>query len=426
MHTEQLDAGLFRSVAPNGLVILSEHLPAVRSVAVGVWVRAGSGHEPVAQMGISHLLEHLVFKGTERRSARELALALEQRGGQLDAWTSRDATAFTAHVLDEDLPLAVEVLTDLVRHPLLRAADLELERQVVLEEISSVDDAPDDLVFELHAKALWPEDPLGFSILGTPASIGALTVDDVRAHHAAAYYPGNSVIAAAGNLTHEQLLELLAREGWLEGPARLPMPSREAGPAVRGGFAEAERDTTQSHVVLGTDTFGVGDPRRYALSILVNAAGGGMSSRLFQRVREELGLAYSIYAYRHFHQGTGQFGVYVGCQPGSAQAAVDAIVAELAALARSGLEPAELDGGRRQLKGQIMLALESPAARMSRLAGAALHGEPYRQLAQVLGEIDAVTHEETHALATEFLDPARQTVQWLGPRLGPARKLKAR
>jgi predicted Zn-dependent peptidase len=195
---------------------------------------------------------------------------------------------------------------------------------------------------------------------------------------------------------------------------------------VRGARAEAERDTTQSHVVLGTDTFGVNDPRRYALSILVNAVGGGMSSRLFQRVREELGLAYAVYAYRHFHQGTGQLGVYVGCQPGSAEAAVAAIVEELDRVARAGLSAGELESGRRQLKGQIMLALESPAARMSRLAGAALHGEPYRPLAQVLGEIEQVTTAETGALAAEFFDPARQTVQWLGPRLGPARKLKAR
>ena len=426
MHTEQLDAGLFRSVAPNGLVILTEHLPAVRSVAVGVWVRAGSGHEPASQVGISHLLEHLVFKGTERRTAKELALALEERGGSLDAWTGRDASSFQAHVLDEDLPLAVEVLTDLVRHPLLRPADLELERQVVLEEISSVDDAPDDLVFELHAKALWPDDPLGCSILGTPETIGALTAADVRAHHASAYYPGNSVIAAAGNLTHELLLELLAREGWLEGSARLPLPSREASPAVRGARADLERDTTQSHIVLGTDTFRVSDPRRYALSLLVNAVGGGMSSRLFQRVREELGLAYAIYAYRHFHQGTGQLGVYVGTQPGSGDAALAAIVAEFERLARAGLDAAELEGGRRQLKGQIMLALESPGARMSRLAGAALQGEPYRPLAQVLGEIDAVTAEETNALAAEFFAPERQTVQWLGPKAGPKRRAKAR
>jgi predicted Zn-dependent peptidase len=363
-------------------------------------------------VGISHLLEHLVFKGTERRSAKELVLALEERGGSLDAWTGRDASSFQAHVLDEDLPLAVEVLTDLVRHPLLRPADLELERQVVLEEISSVDDAPDD--------------PLGCSILGTPETIGALTAADVRAHHASAYYPGNSVIAAAGNLTHELLLELLAREGWLEGAARLPLPSREASPAARGVRADAERDTTQSHIVLGTDTFRVSDPRRYALSLLVNAVGGGMSSRLFQRVREELGLAYAIYAYRHFHQGTGQLGVYVGTQPGSGDAALAAIVEEFERLARAGLDAAELEGGRRQLKGQIMLALESPGARMSRLAGAALQGEPYRPLAQVLGEIDAVTAEETNALAAEFFAPARQTVQWLGPKAGPKRRAKAR
>ncbi|MBP2646686.1 MAG: peptidase domain protein [Gemmatimonadetes bacterium] len=415
MRTEQLDAGLFRSTASNGLVVLSETLPGVRSAAVGLWVRTASAHEPVGQMGISHLLEHMVFKGTERRGARELALALEERGGSLDAFTGRDTTSFQAHVLDRDLPLAVDVLTDLVRRPLLRESDLELERKVILEEISGVDDTPDDLVFELHARALWPEHPYGYSILGTRETVSALSAADVRQLHDEAYFPGNCVIAAAGNLEHEVLLAALDHEGWFAGAARPARNAVSAAPAQRGVVSNAARDTTQSHIVLGTDTFSIGDPRRFAMSILVNALGGGMSSRLFQRVREELGLAYAVYAYSQFHQGTGQLGIYVGTRPDTADAALEAIQQELRHMAASGLDAAELAVGKRQLQGQLMLALESPGARMSRLANFTLHRERYRTLDTIIQEIEAVPAAQVAAVAAEFLDPERQTVQRLGP-----------
>ena len=415
MRTEQLDAGLFRSTASNGLVVLSETLPGVRSAAVGLWVRTASAHEPVGQMGISHLLEHMVFKGTERRGARELALALEERGGSLDAFTGRDTTSFQAHVLDRDLPLAVDVLTDLVRRPLLRQTDLDLERKVILEEISGVDDTPDDLVFELHARALWPEHPYGYSILGTRETVSALSAADLRRLHDDAYFPANCVVAAAGNVEHEVLLAALEREGWFEGEDRPARKAVSPEPAQRGVIRSAERDTTQSHIVLGTDTFSIADPRRFAMSILVNALGGGMSSRLFQRVREELGLAYAVYAYNQFHQGTGQLGIYVGTRPGSAEAALEAIQQELRRMAGQGLDEAELLVGKRQLQGQLMLALESPGARMSRLANFTLHREPYRTLDTIIQEIEAVPAAQVAAVAAEFLDPARQTVQMLGP-----------
>jgi len=415
VRTEQLDAGLFRSTASNGLVVLSETLPGVRSAAVGLWVRTASAHEPVGQMGISHLLEHMVFKGTERRGARELALALEERGGSLDAFTGRDTTSFQAHVLDRDLPLAVDVLTDLVRRPLLRQTDLDLERKVILEEISGVDDTPDDLVFELHARALWPEHPYGYSILGTRETVSALSAADLRRLHDDAYFPANCVVAAAGNVEHEVLLAALEREGWFEGEDRPARKAVSPEPAQRGVIRSAERDTTQSHIVLGTDTFSIADPRRFAMSILVNALGGGMSSRLFQRVREELGLAYAVYAYNQFHQGTGQLGIYVGTRPGSAEAALEAIQQELRRMAGQGLDEAELLVGKRQLQGQLMLALESPGARMSRLANFTLHREPYRTLDTIIQEIEAVPAAQVAAVAAEFLDPARQTVQMLGP-----------
>jgi len=396
-------------------VVLSEHLAGVRSAALGTWVRTASAHEPVAQMGISHLLEHMVFKGTERRSARELAVALEARGGSLDAFTGRDTTSYQAHVLDEDLPLAVEVLTDLVRRPLLREADLALEHKVILEEISGVDDTPDDLVFELHARALWPEHPYGYSILGTRETVSAISSAELRRLHEEAYYPGNCVIAAAGNVAHDTLLAALEREGWLAGAYRAPRPAVAASPARRGLSARDSRDTTQAHLVVGTDTFNAVDPRRFAMALLVNELGGGMSSRLFQRVREELGLAYAVYAYKQFHQGTGQLGIYVGTQPETAGQALDAIMGELRAVAASGLDEATLAAARRQLKGQVMLSLESPGARMGRLASVTLHGEPYRTLDELLATIDAVDGATVAAVAAEFLDPDRQTVQQLGP-----------
>jgi predicted Zn-dependent peptidase len=416
VDTVPLDAGLHRTTAPSGLVVYSESLPGVRSAAIGIYIRTASAHERREQMGISHLLEHMVFKGTERRSAWDLALELEVRGGSLDAYTGRDATSYQAHVLDADMPLAVDILTDLARRPLLRQSDLEPERNVILEEINGVADAPDDLVFELHAETLFPDHPYGYSILGTPETLGRISTDDLRCLHQTGYYPGNCVIAAAGNLEHGRLLESLAREGWFEDAApvapRRPVPMQDA---ARGQFRWEERDTAQTHVVFGTDTFPLRDPRRFALAILTNVFGGGMSSRLFQRVREELGLAYAIFAYKHFHRSAGQLGVYVGSQTASADQAVDAIRAEYDRLAREGLPEAELDAGKQQLKGQIMLSLESPVARMGRLAGFSLHDDPYRPLDRMLAEIDAVTPDEVAAVAAELFPADRQTVVRLGP-----------
>jgi predicted Zn-dependent peptidase len=416
VDTVRLDEGLHRTVAPSGLVVYSESLPGVRSAAVGIYVRTASAHERREQMGISHLLEHMVFKGTERRSARDLALALEVRGGSLDAYTGRDATSYQAHVLDADLPLAVDILTDLVRRPLLRESDLEPERNVILEEINGVADTPDDLVFELHAETLWPGHPYGYSILGTPDTLGAISAGDLRCLHQTGYHRGNCVIAAAGNVDHDRLLDALGREGWLDDGAReRARPPVSPSPAQRGASRWEERDTAQTHIVFGTDTFPLRDPRRFALSILINVFGGGMSSRLFQRVREELGLAYAVFAYKNFHQSSGQLGVYVGTQTASADRAVDAIRAEYGRIAREGLPPDELESGKLQLKGQIMLALESPMARMGRLAGFSLHDDPYRPLDRMLAEIDAVTADDIAAVAAEFFPSERQTVVRLGP-----------
>jgi len=412
----RLDDGLFQTSAPNGCTLLTEELPGVRSAALGIWVRSASAHEARPVMGVSHLLEHMVFKGTERRTAHQIALELEVRGGSLDAYTSRDHTSYQAHVLDADLPLAAEILTDLVRRPLLREEDLALERNVVLEEINGVEDTPDDLVFELHAETLYPAHPYGYSILGTAASVGALSAADLRAAHGRGYFRGNCVIAAAGHVDHQQLLTVLEREGWFEGAQpEAPLPPAAAGAAARGVVRREARDTTQAHIVFGSDTFPYADSRRYALAMLVNAFGGGMSSRLFQRIREELGLAYAVYAFHQFFRSAGQVGVYIGTQPATADQATDAILAEFGRMAATGLTAKETDDARRQLKGQIMLGLESPQSRMNRLASAVLHGEPYRPLDRVLEEIDAVDAGTLTAVAAEFFAPERQTIVRLGP-----------
>jgi len=417
VNTVRLDREVWQTTAPNGVVVCSERVPAVRSAALGIWVRAASAHEVRRQMGVSHLLEHMVFKGTARRSAQEIALALEARGGSLDAYTSRDSTAFQARVLDADLPRAVDVLTDLVRRPALRDADLQLERNVILEEIATVEDTPDDLVFDLSAEALWPEHPYGFSILGTRETVGALSTGDLGALHRRAYHPANIVIAGAGNFTHEELLRLVEREGWFEPAAESdgPVPMAPVTAAVRGGVQRVTRDSAQSHLVFATDTVPFADPRKYAIMVLANILGGGMSSRLFQKVREELGLAYAVYAFSSFFRGVGTTGVYVGTQPQTATAAADAIRGELAALARDGLRGDALREAKQQTQGQVMLSLESPTAKMYRLAGGHVYGEPYRSLDDVLTQIDGLTEEAVAAVAAEYFTPERFTLVWLGP-----------
>jgi len=421
MDTVRLDREIHQTTAPNGVVVLSERVASVRSVAVGMWVRTASAHEPRPKMGVSHLLEHMVFKGTERRSAQQIALELEARGGSLDAYTSRDTTAFQARVLDAELPRAVDVLTDLVRRPVLRDADLALERNVVLEEINTVEDTPDDLVFDLAAAALWPEHPYGYSILGTRATVTALSSDDLKDLHRRAYVPENCVIAAAGNLTHEGFLEELGKQGWFdgqrgrgEGEGALP-PAAPVPPGVRGGQVRRAKDTAQTHIVFSTDTVPFADQRKYALMVLANIFGGGMSSRLFQRIREELGLAYAIYAYTSFYRQMGVLGVYVGTQPKTAAQAATAIREEYARLAREGLRGTTLDEAKRQTQGQIVLSLESPSARMYRLAGFPVYSEAYQSLDTLLGAVASLTEAEVADAAAEFFDPERQTATWLGP-----------
>jgi predicted Zn-dependent peptidase len=398
----------------NGVRVLSEEMPWVRSVSVGVWVRTGSAHEAESEAGASHLLEHMVFKGTSTRSAHEIALALESLGGSLDAYTSREQTSFQARVLDDHLPVALDVLHDLTLQPTLSDADLELERAVVLEEIAQVEDTPDDQVFDLHGERLWSGHPYGRPILGTAQSVGAMRADALRRLHAERYLGRNLVVAAAGNVAHDDLVERVAAYfGELDaGPEP---PSVPAPPSGLSGDERNERDSAQTHVVIGTLVPDHSAPERYPLVLLAAALGGGMSSRLFQRVREELALCYSVYTFQSFYRAGGMSGVYVGTRPATADLAVSTILDELAKVASEGLPADELEQTKRQVKGQITLSLESTSSRLYRVVSFALHDEPFLPIDDLLARIDAVTEEEVTAAAAIYFDPDRQLVLRLGP-----------
>jgi predicted Zn-dependent peptidase len=394
--TVQLDERVYRTEIPNGPIVVSEEVPAVRSAAAGVWVRWGAGHDVPERMGASHLLEHMIFKGTQSRTAHEIALEIEGIGG------------------DEHLPMAVDVLTDLVFRPLLRQSDLEIERNVILEEIAGVEDAPEELVFDLHARAVWGDHPYGSPVLGTAETVGSITREDLQRLWQTAYRPDVCVVAAAGKLQHDQVLELVAEHFPADGqPGRPPTVAEPTTTVPEEG--RYPRDSAQVHICMGAPTFPRRDPRRYASILISTALGGGMSSRLFQRLREELGLAYTIYTYQSFYARGGLAGVYMATRPDTADRAVDEVRTELARLSGTGLASEELSAIKNQTKGQVILSLESTSARLQRLAGVALYDEPYQTLDEICARIDAVSVDEVAALCRKYYAPESQAVVRLGP-----------
>ena len=409
---------LQRTDLPNGLTVLSEEVPGARSVAFGAWVRAATLHESADRMGVSHLLEHMVFKGTSTRSAAEIALSLETLGGSLDAYTEREHTSYQARVLDSHLSEATAVIGDLIFEPSLRSADLELERNVVLEEISMVDDTPDDMIFDLLNSALWGEHPHGFPILGTRDTVRGLDIPHLRALHERAYHPGRLVVAASGHVEHKTLLDLLDRNGWMERKLGDSTPFEVLPAVAKGAHAQhlTRKDIAQTHIVLGGPGIAHGDPRRFAFSLVGMLLGGGMSSRLFQRVREELGLAYTVCTFSSSYADTGAHGVYLASAPESAQKALDAVRETLARFIDVGLTADELAAGKRQLNGSLVLSLEGVSSRMYRAATTALYGEPYRSVEELMSLIDTVDEETVLAVAREYFDPSKQVLISVGPK----------
>jgi predicted Zn-dependent peptidase len=414
-----------RTVLPGGLRVITEAIPTVRSVAFGIWVGVGSRDETPSQAGATHYLEHLLFKGTKRRSALDISSAVESVGGDINAFTAKEFTCYYARVLDADLPLAVDVVADMVSSSRIATADVDAERDVVLEEISMRDDDPSDAVHDLVAARLWGSTPLGRPILGTVESISSLSRDVINRYYKRRYRPENIVVAAAGNLDHSRVVRLVASAfeaaGFLDEAAK-PAPPRVGGrgPRARGGVALLERPTEQANLVLALPGLSRTDERRFALGVLNAALGGGMSSRLFQEIREKRGLAYSVYSYASQFADAGLMGVYVGCQPKKVDHVLDLCRESLADVAAHGITAEELARGKGQLRGGLVLGLEDTGSRMGRLAKSELVYEELLGVDELLTIIDGVTLDDVREVAAAVL-AAAPALAVVGPFDDPGR-----
>ncbi len=409
LHPGKDGAGVVRrTVLPGGLRVVTETMPTVRSVAVGMWVGIGSRDEAPEHMGATHFLEHLLFKGTAKRDALEISAAIEGIGGEINAFTAKEYTCYYARVLDEDLPLAIDVLADVVTSSLITEEDVESERGVILEEIAMHDDDPSDVVHEQFSAELYGDTPVGRPILGTAESIGTLTQDRILEYYQRYYLPPHTVVSVAGNVTHEAVVQLVAaayeRAGALGGDGT-PAPPRLSGPGVasRSGVRVVDRPTEQANLVLGTTGISRTDDRRFALGVLNAALGGGMSSRLFQEIREKRGLAYSAYSYTSQYADTGQFGIYVGCLPAKIDEVLKICREELSRVLADGISEEEIGRGKGQMRGGLVLGLEDTGSRMSRIGKSELVYDQLMPVDEVLARIDSVTAEEIRAIGHDVL-----------------------
>jgi predicted Zn-dependent peptidase len=411
-----------RSVLPGGIRVLTERMPAMRSATVGAWVGVGSRDERDGHHGSTHFLEHLLFKGTRQRSAMEIAEAFDAVGGEANASTGKEHTCYYARVLDTDVPMAVDVIGDMVTSAALDPGELEIERGVILEELAMNDDDPSDVAHEQFAAAVLGGHPLGRPIGGTPDTIRAVPRDAVAAHYAEHYGPATLVLTAAGSVDHDalcaQVLAAARAGGWALEPDGEPIGRRSTTATepipTEGTELTIHRSTEQANVILGGPGLAATDERRFMLSVLTTVLGGGMSSRLFQEIREKRGLAYSVYAFASPHADSGLIGLYAGCAPTKVDEVVDLLVAEWERLAADGITAAELERGIGQLFGNMVLGLEDTGSRMSRLGKAELvHGE-LLTLTESLERIRAVTAAQVQDLAAELAARPRSVVR-VGP-----------
>jgi len=399
------------STLDNGIVVLLEEVPWVHSASFGVWIRAGSSHERAVTNGTSHLLEHLFFKGTRTRDARQIVETVERSGGSANAFTGREHTCLYVKMLDTHLTEGIELLADIVRNSLFR--DFEKEKRVVLEEISSINDSPEELVHDLFMKDLWPDHSLGFPIAGTREAVSGLDLDQIREFYSLRYRGGNIVIAAAGNLDVRKVLRQVTRhfgdigDGDCERSGSEPRPV----PGVRAHLREIE----QTHICIGTTGVGADDPRRFSVALLSTILGGNAMSRLFQRVREVEGLAYSVYTFINVMERTGTIGISAAVARPNLERATEVILDEIDRVRTEPVPESELHDAKEYLKGSIILGLEGTFNRMSRLARSYLYRGEVESIEHVLDQIDRVETSDVQREACELLDPILQTVTTLGP-----------
>ena len=413
-HREGSVEGEYRkTILPNGIRLVTEWIPHVRSVAVGVWVDTGSRHEPAHRGGISHFIEHLVFKGTESRSAEDIARAVDSVGGQMDAFTTKEHTCFYVTVLDDHLPLAADLLSDILLHPRFDAGDIEREKTVVLQEFGMVEDTPDDVIHDLFAERIWPHHPLGRPILGDRRIVQELDRDTVLRYFRTEYCPERITIAAAGHVRHEQLVDLLGSR-FLD--FHHACASRTIDPPVLTTILDLiERPLEQVHLVLGGPGLEQESPERYAMSLLNTVFGGSMSSRLFQVVREREGLVYSIHSGNVAFRDGGLFYVYAGTEPTHFRRVVDLTLRELRSLRDEGVTAEELRRAKDHIKGNLMLSLESTGSRMTRIAKQELYFRRSFTFDQILAEIERVTVADVRSLGERLFGGPLSLVA-LGPK----------
>ena len=387
---------------PNGLRIIGERIPHFRSVSVGLWLGSGSQYETVPEAGVSHFLEHMVFKGTEKRTARQIAEEMDAVGGQLNAFTAKECTCFYAKVVDEHLPLAMDVISDLVVHPVFDPAEMEKEKGVVIEEIAMAEDTPEDLVHELIMLSHYGDQQVSRPILGSEASVSGCSRERLHGYWSRMYRPGNAVLAIAGNYDWDSVLDMakaLLGDWRAEGLDRLPCATNAVAPTI----LTREKDIEQVHICLGFPALPMGDERNYDISIFNTIYGGAMSSRLFQKIREESGMAYTVYSYPNAYTDTGMLSVYAATNPDTAVQVYDMIMAETQAIAEGGMTEAEFNMAREQLKSGYILGLESTSARMQSNGRRLLLMNATRTETETIDRINAVNFDAANALMRDIL-----------------------
>jgi predicted Zn-dependent peptidase len=411
--TMSTERNLRRTVLPNGLIVLTERMEFMRSVAMGVWIKSGSRCEAAAVNGISHFVEHMLFKGTRSRTAQHIAREMDSIGGNLDAFTGKETICFNVKSLAEHVPIALDVLADLVLNPVFAPTDIERERGVILEEIKIDEDNPDVLVHELFTQAFWKDHPLGWPILGTTETVAGLDQRSLMDYHLDRFHGGNMIFSAAGNLDHDDFVETITRKfATLPGGAtlhELPAPQSEARIIQRN-----KKSLEQVQICLGMPAPPITDENRYATLILNTVLGGGMSSRLFQTIREERGMAYSIYSDLSPYRDTGTLCVYAGTSAGKALEVVDLVLAEFRKLKQEPLTAEELTRAKDQVKGNILMGLESSNARMANLARQEMYFREFFTVDEIIARINEVTADQVQTMAQRLFDADRIAVTLLG------------
>ena len=403
-----------RTTLDSGATVVTEHMSSVRSVTVGFWFDIGARDEPDDLAGTSHFLEHLLFKGTPTRSAKDIADAFDAVGGDVNAFTGKEYTCYYARVLDQDMPMALDVLTDMITNSVIDRTEFESERKVILEEIAMHEDSPDEIVHDLFYRSMWANHPLGRPVLGFNDTIGSVTRDQVAGYLSERYMPKNLVVAAAGNVDHDELVgrvEALLTE---KGDGRRTLREGSA-PLMSSGLRVHKRPTEQAHIILGTEGLPRNHDDRHKLALLDTILGGGMSSRLFQEIREKRGLAYSVYSYRALFADSGLFAVYAGTTPQNAQTVIDIIRDEIASLVAEGVTEAELERAKGHLKGSLVLSAEDPSSRMNRLGKQQVTTGEIISIDELIRRFESIEMEDMRRVIERVWGPGGELVTIVGP-----------